>query len=179
MRPQLAPQGVAGVILPSPPCGEGVACSAPTEPQPFGCLDARRGVGRGAACYALAPPARIINRILCVRTQRDASAFLASLPDSPNHQMLFARPPLACVRFLASPARSSPYSLVARMGRPPLGSLVARMGRPPLGPLVARMGRPPLGPRMGPSAIRTPHGPRALSAGAKKKAACPAGEHAA
>ena len=149
MRPQLAPQGVAGVILPSPPCGEGVACSAPTEPQPFGCLDARRGVGRGAACYALAPPARIINQMLCVRTQRDASAFFAS------------------------PARSSLYSLVARMGRAPLAPDAYRVR--PHGPSALRTACRPHGP----SALRTPHGPRALSAGATKKAACPAGEHAA
>ena len=88
--------GVASVILPSPPCGEGVACSAPTEPQPFGCLDARRGVGRGAACYALAPPARIINQILCVRTPIALHPpLLPRLPDSPNHQILCVRTPLA------------------------------------------------------------------------------------
>ena len=156
MRPQLAPQGVAGVILPSPPCGEGVACSAPTEPQPFGCLDARRGVGRGAACYALAPPARIINRILCVRTPIAPSVFLrphiaphaASPCDSP-----FAR---------LSPARA-PSAL--RTPHEPRALSAVRLFCPtcPIFPLFACR----------------PHGPRALSAGATKKAACPAGEHAA
>ena len=58
--------------------------------------------------------------------------------------------------FCASPVRlfQSTERLYRRNAmRPPLGSLVASMGRPPLGPrigsLVASMGRPPLGPRIG------------------------------
>ena len=96
----------------------------PYETPPFGCLDSRRGVGRGAARYALAPPAHIINQtIFCTDAYRvrpyiidnhdDVSAFLIIL-----------------------------YSLVARIAVR-VGSLVARTGRPPLGP---RTGRAPLAP---------------------------------